>query len=391
MKKTWIKGLSLLLVLGFALSLSGLAVAETATPAPEASATPAPAVSANPTLVPAKVDGTVSGVVVHVEENDIVINMNNGNTILFMMNYLHVTDAAIGDTVDIEYSGNIADSPEAVSIVVTKKAQDNLSVSGELMMHDSTRVFVEISSQNVFGFTVTKDTTVTGVAKTLNDGDTVTVTYSGSLDSIPHALNIEITKASTKKAASTDSKDNPTNKHLDGYITYLTDRKLTLHTNSGHSYSFHLTGKTDYTGSYALENGCKVRVTYDGYAGKGPDAKIVHVIAPPDPNPPEPKYHTTSGIVDAFYGVFLTLTNGEGFNVVGASISGNSDGEPGDKARVTYYVGEDGAYYATNVVFTAQIYYAPGPVIDPDPDPEPEIGDGVTASGPVIGAGVTVG
>ena len=383
MKHSTGKILSLLLVLALVLGLCGFAFAANED-------TAAASTSPNPTLAPAVVAGSVSGTVVHVEENDIVINMDNGNTILFMLNYLHTTDAAIGDTVTIEYSGDIVDLPEAVSITVTKKAVDGLSISGTLMMHDANRIFVEISSQSVFGFTVSGDTTITGVATELNDGDAVKVTYSGALDSIPHAINIEIVTATQKKAAaSTDKKDNPVNKHLDGYVTALSSRRLTLHTNSGHSYSFKLVDSTDYTGSYALEEGCKVRVTYDGYAGKGPDAKIVKVIAPPDPNPPSPTYHTTTGIVDSFYGVFLTLENGEGFNVAGASFSGNSSGEPGDKAKITYYCDSDGTLRAVSVVFTAQIYYAPGPVIDPvpEPDPEPDI---VTGPGPVIGEGATV-
>lgn len=383
MKSGTKKILLIALTLSLVFALAGVAFAANET-------TAAAATSPNPTLAPATVTGSISGTVVHVEANDIVINMDNGNTILFMMNYLHTTDAAIGDTVTVEYSGDIIDLPEAVSITVTKKAVDDLSISGTLMMHDKNRVFVEISSQSVFGFTVSTDTTITGVATELNDGDTVKVTYSGDLDSIPHALNIEIVTASQKKAApSTDKKDNPVNKHLDGYVTALSSRRLTLHTNSGHSYSFKLVDSTDYTGSYALEEGCKVRVTYDGYAGKGPDAKIVKTIAPPDPNPPSPTYHTTSGIVDSFYGVFLTLENGEGFNVAGASFSGNSSGEPGDKAKITYYCDSDGTLRAVSVVFTAQIYYQPGPVYEPEPDPVPEP-DIMTGPGPVIGGGASV-
>ncbi len=381
MKKTT-KWIALVLVVCMVLGLAGFSAAE---------GSDAQADTPKPTLAPAEVKGTVTGTVVHVEDNDIVINMDNGNTIQFMLNYLHTTDAVIGDRVQIEYSGDIIDQPEAVSITVTKKAIDGLSISGTLMLHDATRIFVEISSQSVFGFTVSGDTTISGVAGALNDGDEVRVTYSGALDSIPHAINIEITKATEKKASADKKTDNPTNKHLDGYVTALSGTRLTLHTNSGHSYSFKLVSSTDYTGMYTLEEGCKVRVTYDGYAGKGPNAKVVKVIAPPDPNPPSPVYHTTSGIVENYYGVFLTLSNGEGFNVAGASFSGNSSGEPGDNARITYYCDDDGTMRAVSVVFTAQIYYAPGPVIDPvpEPEPEPEIGQGATVE-PAIGQGATV-
>ena len=327
-----------------------------------AAATPTPTPAQ--TMIPQKIDGTVAGTVVHVEENDIVINMDNGNTIMFMLNYLHVTDAAVGDKVSIEYCGDILDAPEAVTITVTEKAQQDQEISGTVMSYDDTRVFIAISSGNVFGFTLDKDSTVTGKAKTLNEGDVVTVTYQGELDAIPYAKNVEITTVA--KAVKKSAEDKLKNKTLDGYVTALSDSKLTIHTNSGKNYSFKLTNDTKVTGNYSLEKGSKVRVTYDGYASKTPPAKIVKVLSPADPTPPKPDHHTTSGVVDSFYGVFLTLTNGSAFNCTYASYGGNSDGEEGDKAKVTYYIGDDGVYYATKVVFTAQD-------LSPDPEPEPDV------------------
>lgn len=333
-----------------------------------AEATPAPA----QTMVPEKVAGTVTGTVIHVEENDIVVNMDNGNTIMFMMNYLHVTDADVGDKVSIDYSGSVLDAPEAVTIIVTEKAQKEQTLSGTVMSFDESRVFVSISSGNVFGFTLDKQTAVTGKAKALADNDAVTITYLGELDSIPYAKGIEITAVGKAVKKSADEKLQ--NKTLDGYVKALSDSKITVHTNSGKNYSFQITGDTQVTGSYSLENGSKVRVTYDGYASKTPPAKIIKVLSPADPTPPSPVYHTTSGTVESFYGVFLSLTNGTVFDCSGASYGGDSDGEEGDKAKVTYYIGDDGVYHATKVVFTS-VDYDPVPIPEPDPDPEPIVYD----------------
>lgn len=334
-----------------------------------------PTAAPTQTMIPQKVDGTAAGTVVLVDDNDIVINMENGNSIMFMLNYLHTTDAAAGDKVSIEYSGDVLDAPEAVTITITEKALQNQTLSGTVMAYDEARVFITISSKNVFGFTIDKNTTVTGKAKALAVDDEVVVTYTGALDAVPYAVDINVTTVA--KTSEKDAKLK--NKTLDGYVTALSGTKLTLHTNSGKHYSFKITSATQITGSYDLDVGCKVRVTYDGYASKTPDAKIIKVLSVPDPTPPSPKYHTTTGVVDSFYGVFLTLSNGMSFDCTGASYGGNSDGQEGDTAKVTYYCGDDGVYHATKVVFTAEGYIpdpVPNPNPDPDPDPDPFV-DGI--------------
>ena len=332
-----------------------------------------PAATPSQTMIPVKVSGTVAGTVIHVEENDIVVNMDNGNTVLFMLNYLHITDAAVGDKVSVEYSGDVLDAPEAVTITVTEKAQQDLTISGTVMAYDDSRVFVAISSGNVFGFTLDKETVISGKAKKLTEGDAVTVTYLGQLDAIPYAKGIEVTTVA--KAVKKTAEEKLQNKTLDGYVRALSDSKLTVHTNSGKNYSFTISGDTKVIDSYSLEKGAKVRVTYDGYASKTPPAKVIKVQAPPDPTPPSPKYLTTSGTVESMLGIFLSLTNGATFDCSGASFGGNSDGQEGDKAKVTYYVDDDGVYHATKVTFTAiDLEEEILPMPEPDPDPDELLG-----------------
>ena len=324
-----------------------------------ASPTPTPAPKAGATMPPATVAGKVEGTVMALDANDVIINMDNGNTLSFALNYIANTDAKVGDKVTVEYAGSLADTPEAVAITVTQAAMEAPFITGVVMQHDDTSVFVQIDTQNVYGFTINKDTEITGVEKKLKNGDEVKVTYSGDLLQIPDALTVEITKAVEKEVTNTE------NKSLTGVVTKYPGSTVTVKTSSGHSYKFKIDSATQILGTYALEVGSRVRVVYDGYAAKSPAAKTIKVLTPPDPTPPST--HTASGIVEAYEGVFLTLTNGGAFNTTYASFSGTGDGEMGDKAKVTYYVGDDGVNYATKVVFTTVDF---DPVPEPEPDPD---------------------
>ena len=320
------------------------------------------AATAQTTMPPAAVAGSVEGTVLDVQANDIIINMANGNTIHFMMNYISETDAEVGDKVKIEYAGDVTDRPEAVTITITEKSPA-MTLNGTVVLHDSASVFVQISSQEAFGFAIDKNTVITGEADHLITGDTVALTYSGDLHDQPVAVEIEITKA-VKNRTETKTEDT-TNKTLDGAVTKVTGNRLTIRTGRKKTYSFQIASSTKITGKYTLETGARVTVTYDGYASKTPVAKSIRVIAPPDPNPtptPKPSTRTTTGYVSSFGGMYLSLDNGMGFDCTYAKYSGNGDGEPGEQARVTYYVGDDGMNYATYVVFTKDM---PGPTPAP--------------------------
>ena len=312
-------------------------------------------------MTDATVAGTVDGTVVAVDANDIVINMSNGNTLTFMMNYIASTEAKAGDKVTIAYAGDIANLPEAVTITVTQAAPT--AVNGTVVQFDATSVYIKTTTGNTYGFIKSAKTTITGVAKKLSIGDVISLTYSGSLTNEPTAVAIEILSIGNQK-------EDPVNKTLEGKVTKLASKSFTIQSSNGKKWTFKKDATTQITGKYTFETGCRVIVTYDGYASKSPLAKSVNVIAPPDPTPPDPVYHTVKGTVDSYYGVFLTLTNGYGFNLTYASISGDTDAIPGDKARVTYYV-EGGIMYATKVTFT-HVYYDPAPNPNPDPDPDPD-------------------
>lgn len=305
-----------------------------------------------PTLPPTS--GTIEGVVASVEKNDILINMNNGNTIRFMLSYISEPGVVVGDTVKIKYSGDVASRPEAVGIEVTKAAEVQ-TISGEVVMHDKESIFVMITSKDIFGFIIDAGTKVTGKAASVVTGDQVKVVYDGDLYSIATASVIEITEA-VKNRKETVQTVPTENKILDGTVTRLSDKIVALRTGKGKTYTFKINSSTQITGNYDLEMGSRITVTYDGYATKKPNAKKINVIAAPDPTPTQKpvKTKTTTGTVSSFYGAYLTLENGTEFDCTGASFSGNSCGNPGDSAKVVYYTREDGILCATKVSLNAQ-------------------------------------
>ena len=335
------------------------------------------------------VSGSAEGTVLAIAPNDITINMKNGNTINFMMNYISETEAVVGDEVKVEYSGDILNRPEAVTVTVTEKSPAQ-TLSGTVFLHDQSSVYVEISSQQVFGFVLNKDTVINGAADYVVTGDAVMLTYDGDLYDTPTAVQITITDAvknRSEQAQPTKATAKPaadaTNKTLDGVVKSVSATKLTMLTSRSKSYSFKINGDTRVTGNYALAAGARVTVYYDGYAAKSPLAKAIYVYAPADPNPtatPKPATKTASGYVDSFGGMYLSLTSGIGFDCAYATYSGNSDGRAGDAARVSYYVGSDGMNYATYITFTAV-------TPDPTPIPKPTPGPTRTASGIVTSFG----
>ena len=214
---------------------SGKAEVQTAmSPGEQALEAVAPAATASAsaaeTAVPeGSVTGSAEGTVLAIAPNDITINTKNGNTINFMMNYIAETDAMVGDEVKIEYSGDILHRPEAVTVTVTEKSPA-LTLTGTVFMHDQSSVYVEIGSQQVFGFVLNKDTVINGAVDYVVTGDAVTLTYDGDLYDMPTAVQITITEAvknRNEKAQPTKTAKptaDATNKTLDGIVKSVSER-----------------------------------------------------------------------------------------------------------------------------------------------------------------------
>ena len=296
----------------------------------------------------------VAGTVLSVSSNDIMIKMENGNVFNFIMDNITDTIAQVGDEVIIGYEGDILNYPQATSITVTKVYPVS-TVSGKVLQHDATTLFIEISSTEALGFWITKDTLVTGLSDLIMVGDTVTVTYEGDLLEGATAKQVEITAMeNTKRANDIKEPENTENKTLSGEVVQLTSKMIKIKTSSNHSYSFKIAKSTKINKSKGkLEVGCRVRVTYDGYASKSPNAKEIRVTKKYEPTPTKKPVveKTVSGTVESFGGMWLSLTNGYGFDVTYAKYAGNGKRVPGEKAKVTFYT-KGGINYATKVVFS---------------------------------------
>ena len=332
------------------------------TEAPSVTADPAPTeIPPEPTATP-EPKKTVSGTVISVAPNDIIINIGNGSTINFTLSNLPDAGVRVGDEVIIDYEGDVLDSPEATKITITKEAVTN-TLSGTVMVVTEDSVFIQISSKETFGFVLTSQTQFSfagdPVTPPLAVGDQVSITYDGELLNSPTATEILVLSAVPDRGNSGGSSkgddSDQVNKHLTGYVTDMGSDWVTIRTDKNRTWKFYITHHTKITGSYTMEVGAKIRVTYDGYASDSPDAKEIRVVAPRDPTPtPKPtEKKTTSGRVVSWGGMWLQLDTGFGCDTTYASISG--DGVVDYRADVTYYE-DNGVAYATKIKFTPVLW-----------------------------------
>ena len=327
-------------------------------PSPSPDPTPSPTIEPTPSPVPSTPDPSepeISGTVSAVGTSDMILRLENGNTVHFLASGTVLSGIHAGDSVSLTYSGDILDQATVKHITVLEPASSPVSVSGTVLRTENGKMFVQVASGNVFGFLLTGSTSYTGLYASPVAGDGVTVFYEGDLLSIPSAVQVRITDAAPSRSSSSGSSSSSDssliNKHLKGIVTNLSDSRITVRTSKGKTYSFKLTHKTCYTGGHPLEKGCQIRVTYDGYASNTPNAKIIDVLEPPAPKPTKVPggNKTTSGTVDSISGIWLVLTNGFVCDLSSATVTGS--GLPGSQASITYYE-KDGTARAVKVIFS---------------------------------------
>lgn len=317
---------------------------------------------------------TVTGVVVAVGSNQIVINLSNGNTLTFLMSRLQSTQAQVGDTVEIQYTGDIVNAPEAQRITIKTAAKQ--TVAGDVVQIDGTGIYVKTTTGNIYGFTQTKQTKITGKATTVKLDDTVQITYAGSLLNLPSALVVEILKLAPAPQPD-PGKKTPKDKTLDGWVTEIRTKTFTIVTNNGRYWTFKKDGSTIVDGSYTFQEWANVRVLYDGYASNKPLAREITVLAPPDPTPPTPQpvvYHNVEGWITLHAGNALSIQTEHGrqysFLLGAPNISGDPDSA--NYAYVTYY-DANGAPVVTDITFETRLLQRDKPDTETDVDTEPYI------------------
>lgn len=332
------------------------------------------------TPLPVVIAGSVKGTVVDIQPNTLVLQLENNNTLQFLLSTIATPDANVGDVVEIAYSGNILDDPEAVTISVITAAPEETdapatSVSGSVMQHTKNSVFVMTTSNNVFGFIIDGNTAFKGQSTSLKSGNQVTVTYTGDLANAPLATVIETTSVNpdAERTAKPEPEE-PVDKTLKGTVTSLTTKRVSLYSDTGHSYTFQRDGSTIVTGNYMLEYGCRIRVLYDGYASQEPLARRIDVLAPPDPTPPEPTPYkpvkrTINGYVSMTAGNALVVEadNGNEYSFLLRAPSISGDIVVGYRITVTYLIEEDGTYNATKIVTSPPVVYEPDPELVDSP------------------------
>jgi hypothetical protein len=312
---------------------------------------------------------TVTGTVVAVGSNQIVINMSNGNTLTFFMSAIKTTAAQPGDEVEIAFSGSITDAPEAVSITVKSAARQ--IIAGDVVQYDTNGLYVKTTTGNIYGFVLGKSTTITGKAKAVGLDDTVQVTYSGSLLNMPTALTIEILQTAP---APKEEKKIPTDKTLDGWVTEIKTKTFTIVTNNGKYWTFKKDGTTVIDGGYTFQEWANVRVLYDGYASNHPVAREITVLAPPDPTPPDPPtppvYHSVDGWITVKAGNALSIQtiNGRNYDFLLASPHISGDPDSANYAYITYY-DANGSSVVTDINYETRLLQEDQPESEPEQNP----------------------
>ena len=329
-----------------------------------------------------KADSTVSGTVSSVGSGRLCLLLANGNTLNFVFTDADAIRCNPGDTVTVTYSGDILGTPVVLKIQVDKQVAQ--MVSGVVLQHSSSNVYIKTSTGTIFGFVLNNSTSVYGADSKIAANASVNVYYSGDLSNSPVAIGVEIIRAG-EDPEEPDIDPSLIDKTLKGEVYKLTRSKIFIETSKGRDYSFYRTDDTEYYGDYVLEVGCQVKITYDGYASKCPDAKIIKVLsepidptpaptAPPTPAPtsaptpvptpdptpeptpePGPELKTIRGIIVAKAGNMLSVETDDGetygFLLGAPEIEGDLDAGVNDEAIVTFYLYPDGRTTVTKIVY----------------------------------------
>lgn len=249
----------------------------------------------------------VTGTVTMISKSELTLHMENGN--ILHMPLKIVTDAEAGDTVKIVYCGTIGqDDFEVLDVEVTSHAD---SFTGDIVQVKG-NTFIAKSGNIGYDFVMDPSTAISG--GDLKPGAVCEITFKGVLEDSPVAISIDILSPAPEE------EDPLINKTLKGEVIALSRGSFKIVTSKGKHFKFIRTSDTEYTGKYDLEVGCRVQVTYDGYASDAPDAKIVKVIekapAPvPEPTSEPVKKYTVEGSINATNGIWIILDDGETYEV----------------------------------------------------------------------------
>lgn len=207
-------------------------------------------------------------------------------------------DLSVGDEVAIVYMGDLSEYPYASVITVSSEAETEpktSTVSGIVTEFTETSVLISIDSATSYRFEMDTNTSITGVAKYLRIGDSVTITFEGDVASTPKASNVNIVREAQEERRT-----------VNGTIENVTKDYLTLNTGKK-VYIIQTDKNTKYTGDKPAK-GYKSEITYTGILSSGKAVAVnvycVKVI-------PEPNIYLVS-FVDGFGNLIKTVQVEEG-------------------------------------------------------------------------------
>jgi hypothetical protein len=220
-------------------------------------------------------DLTFSGTITDTGDKTVTI-FNKSLTVTFSYDDTTVIDGKLtkGSEVKLIYVGDLSEFPKATKITVTKQEKEEpktLTVNGVISDFTDTSMLLGIDSAHSMKFTINKDTKITGIAKKIQKGDSVTVTYNNTKDAEPLATEINITKEPIPEVQT-----------LNGTIKSVGSSAISVDT-SNKTYTFTINDKTKYKGVKPAV-GCETEITYSVVEGKN----IAYVIyCQKAPTPPE--------------------------------------------------------------------------------------------------------
>lgn len=319
----------------------------------------------------------VSGAVTQFDKNSVYVKTSSGNVFGFKLDsgtkYTGVAKSlTVGNAVTVTYSGELTNIPAALTIDTITVASGGSSGGGSTPdVKTLTGYVTKLASKSITiladnGYTYTfkrnSSTTVSG-RYTLALTCTVEVSYKGVASKSPAAIDITVKAPADPTPAKPTPTPVPTTlKTITGTISMHSGNALTVVTDRSLVYSF-LIGNCSISGDSNGYVGDYATVTfYESGASYVPTSIIFKssyvppvVIVTPVPQPIY-ETRTVSGTVAMHSGNALSIVTRNGseydFLLGSVHISGNSDGEIGDEATVTFI--DYGSYYeVTKVHFTA--------------------------------------
>lgn len=222
-------------------------------------------------------DLTFSGTITDVGDKTVTV-FNNSLTVTFSYDDSTSIDGQLikGSEVKLVYVGDISEFPKATKITVTKQAKEEpktLTVSGIISEFTDSSVLLGIDSAHSMRFTIDKNTKITGIAKKIQKGDSVNITYNNTKDAEPLAIEINIIKEPAPEIHT-----------INGTIKSVGNSAISLAT-SNKTYTFTVNDKTKYKGVKPAV-GCEAEVTYSVVDDKNVASIIYCQKAPTPPEQP---------------------------------------------------------------------------------------------------------